>query len=69
MSEEKVNIGNYKGVMLCNRPNQSSENSKRNRAFISRVDPKEPMGWNPVKKQILNVSKPKPKEILTRHRK
>lgn len=69
----KASIGNYKGVMLCNRPNEFGQVQKPERQgkppFISRVDPKENVGLNPVKK-IINVPKQKKDQnsILTRHR-
>lgn len=50
----KASIGNYKGVMLCNRPNelggQRRPERSGNEGFYSRVDPKVPLGWNPTKK-------------------
>ena len=41
-------VGNYKGVMLCNRPTDIKPMPKGPPAFISRVDPKVPLGWNPT---------------------
>ena len=35
-------VGNYKGVMLCNRPTDNKVVIKGPPNFISRVDPKEP---------------------------
>jgi hypothetical protein len=53
----KASIGNYKGVMLCNRPNEFGQVQKPERQgkapFISRVDPKEQIGLNPTKKIIV----------------
>ena len=50
----KASIGNYKGVMLCNRPNELGQQRKPERSglipFNSRVTPGEQIGWNPVKK-------------------
>jgi hypothetical protein len=47
----KASIGNYKGVMLCNRPNEFGNARKADRSgnlpFNSRVNPAEPVGWNP----------------------
>jgi len=49
----KASIGNYKGVMLCNRPNEFGQQRRPEptgpRPFNSRVDPKNanPTGWNP----------------------
>ena len=51
----KASIGNYKGVMLCNRPNEVGGPRKADRTgpgvpFNSRVQPDEPVGWNPTRK-------------------
>jgi hypothetical protein len=50
----KASIGNYKGVMLCNRPNELGQQRRAERTgvipFINRVDPKVSIGWNPTKK-------------------
>lgn len=49
----KASIGNYKGVMLCNRPNEFGQQRRPERTgppqFYSRVDCKNanPVGWNP----------------------
>ena len=52
----KASIGNYKGVMLCNRPNELGMQRKPDRGgylpFNSRVNPHEPVGWNPTKKLL-----------------
>ena len=70
----KASIGNYKGVMLCNRPNEFGQVQKPERQgkapFISRVDPKPQLGLNPTKK-IINVPKKKKdhNNILNRHKK
>jgi hypothetical protein len=69
----KASIGNYKGVMLCNRPNEFGQVQKPERQgkppFISRVDPKGQVGLNPGKK-IINVPQKKKdnNSILTRHK-
>lgn len=59
----KASIGNYKGVMLCNRPNELGQQRKPERggppAFNSRVYPLEPLGWNPTKKLLPTVNKKK----------
>ena len=39
------NLGNYKGLMLCSRPNEEIR-IQVEKPFISRVDPKVPSGWN-----------------------
>ena len=61
----KGSIGNYKGVMLCNRPNEfgGQRNLDRTGAvpFSSRVDPKVPMGWNPAPRLVPKVKKVKGK--------
>ena len=49
----KASIGNYKGVMLCNRPNEFGKKVPErsgNIPFNSRVNPPEPIGWNPTAK-------------------
>lgn len=69
----KASIGNYKGVMLCNRPNEFGQVQKPERQgkppFISRVDPKAKVGLNPTKK-IINVPQKKKdnNSILIRHK-
>jgi len=61
----KASIGNYKGVMLCNRPNEFGQQRKPERIglepFKSRVDPKVPIGWNPTLKPLARNSKKKRK--------
>ncbi len=48
----KASIGNYKGVMLCNRPVDNVGGARADRGgdqpFVSRVVPGEPLGWNPA---------------------
>ncbi|OMJ72729.1 hypothetical protein SteCoe_28762 [Stentor coeruleus] len=50
----KQSIGNYKGVMLCNRPNDPSDKPIRDgpAPFISRVTVKEQLGINPSLKPV-----------------
>lgn len=52
----KASIGNYKGVMLCNRPNEFGLQKRPERTglepFNSRVQPGEPLGWNPTLKLL-----------------
>lgn len=70
-SAVKQSIGNYKGVMLCNRPNDPSDKPVRDgpAPFISRVTVKEQLGINPSLKPVQTVQKPKKNlEILKRHR-
>jgi hypothetical protein len=71
----KASIGNYKGVMLCNRPNELGQQRKPDRTggslpFNSRVMPGEPVGWNPTKKLLPTSNKKKadPNSILFKHR-
>lgn len=69
----KTNIGNFKGVMLCNRPNEFGQVQKPERQgkppFISRVNPNDKVGVNPTKKIINIVQKKKDSNsILTRHK-
>jgi len=61
------NINNYKGVMLCTRPNENIVASK-DRPFVSRVDPKDQIGINPVKKLQTHVTAKKVNPVLQRHR-
>jgi len=63
----KNNINNYKGVMLCTRPNENI-GAVKERPFVSRVDPKDRLGVNPVKKNYIVVVKKKGNPILQRHR-
>ena len=74
----KASIGNYKGVMLCNRPNEIGGPRKADRTgpgvpFNSRVQPDEPVGWNPTKKLApKNIGKRKkidPNNALLKHKK
>jgi len=64
----KASIGNYKGVMLCNRPNEFGQQRRPERTgqepFKSRVDPKEPIGWNPAMKLLARTSKKKRKRNI-----
>ena len=57
----KASIGNYKGVMLCNRPNELGQQRKPERGgtlpFNSRVNPAEPVGWNPTKRLLPKSNK------------
>ena len=59
----KASIGNYKGVMLCNRPNELGQQRRPERTgmepFSSRVDAKIPIGWNPTAKLMPRVNKRK----------
>jgi len=73
----KASIGNYKGVMLCNRPNEVSGPRKADRTgpnvpFNSRVFPDEPLGWNPTKKLAPRDAKRKkkvdPNNALLKHK-
>ena len=73
----KASIGNYKGVMLCNRPNEINGPRKADRTgpnvpFNSRVMPEEPVGWNPTKKLVPRDVKRKkkidPNNALLKHK-
>lgn len=67
----KQSIGNYKGVMLCNRPNEPTDKVQRDgpAPFISRVTVKEQLGINPAAKPVQQPSRPKKSlEILSRHK-
>jgi len=63
----KSNINNYKGVMLCTRPNENIGIAKET-PFISRVDPKDQLGINPVKKIKAILPRKRGNHILSRHR-
>ena len=71
----KASIGNYKGVMLCNRPNEFGQQKRPERTglepFNSRVTHPEPIGWNPAAKLLPRQTKKKvdPNSILVRHKK
>jgi hypothetical protein len=70
----KASIGNYKGVMLCNRPNELGQQRKPDRngniPFNSRVIHDEPVGWNPCKKVLAkgNRKKVDPNNALIKHK-
>ena len=73
----KASIGNYKGVMLCNRPNEVGGPRKADRTgpgvpFNSRVVKDEPLGWNPTKKLVPRDVKRKkkldPNNALVKHK-
>lgn len=62
----KASIGNYKGVMLCNRPVDNlagGRESRPDQPFVSRVVPKEQVGWNPTKKLMPRTNKRKSKAL------
>ena len=74
----KASIGNYKGVMLCNRPNEAGAQRKADRTgtglpFNSRVIHDEPVGWNPTRKLapklIGRKKKVDPNNALLKHKK
>jgi len=73
----KASIGNYKGVMLCNRPNEVGGPRKADRSgpgvpFNSRVINDEPLGWNPTKRLLPRDLKRKkkvdPNNALLKHK-
>lgn len=69
----KASIGNYKGVMLCNRPNEFGLQRKPERSgnepFKSRVNQLEPLGWNPTQKLLPKSKKKKSTNgVLMRHK-
>lgn len=73
----KASIGNYKGVMLCNRPNEFGQVQKPQRQgqipFNSRVRGTNDVGLNPTKKNNLDLTvtrkkKVDPNSILVRHK-
>lgn len=70
----KASIGNYKGVMLCNRPNEMGLQRKADRGgnlpFNSRVTHEEPVGWNPCKKVFPRSNRKRidPNNALLKHK-
>jgi len=64
-------IGNYKGVMLCNRPNDPGTVVRRQGKgpFISRVAPAEQLGLTPTLKVGVRRAQGRNLEILNRHKK
>ena len=67
----RQSIGNYKGVMLCNRPNDPTDKIQREGPvpFFSRVTAKEQLGITPAAKPGIKQTKPKKTlEILNRHK-
>lgn len=72
----KASIGNYKGVMLCNRPNEFGQQRRPEptgpQPFKSRVQPttSNPVGWNPCEKVYPKSGKKKNlfANVLNRHK-
>jgi hypothetical protein len=64
----KGGYANYKGVMLCSRPEERQELIKE-KPFCSRVDPKENVGLNPVRKNRPAIEKKPPNMALVKHKK
>ena len=62
----KGSIGNYKGVMLCNRPPETGIATRAvdnggSQAFNPNVKAHDPVGWNPSKKPMPRRTKKKRK--------
>ena len=71
----KASIGNYKGVMLCNRPNEFGQQRRAEPTgpapFRNRVrGAMNPMGWNPCEKVFPKAAKKKDlfAGVLQRHK-
>lgn len=70
----KTSIGNYKGVMLCNRPADLGQPKvidygQEGKPFLSRVMPDEGMGWNPPKRPMIKLQKKRdPNSALVKHK-
>jgi hypothetical protein len=72
----KASIGNYKGVMLCNRPDEFGLQRRPEKSgppqFYARVDCKNanPVGWNPCPRLFPRIKKKKNVflEVLNRHK-
>ncbi|KAM3145475.1 hypothetical protein pb186bvf_002519 [Paramecium bursaria] len=60
-------LENYKGIMLCSRPQQSI-NLDYHKPFVSRVTHAEPIGYNPVKQLQLHKPTKQQKPILKKHK-
>ena len=58
--------GNYKGLMLCSRPNDEIKIIVQ-KPFISRVNPHEDLGLNHAPKPNLNKPYRKENLVLRRH--
>lgn len=63
----RASIGNYKGVMLCTRPNEDA-GQKKERPFISRVEIHDSLGVNPVKKKLQAPERKATNIVLKRHK-
>lgn len=69
----KASIGNYKGVMLCNRPNEFGQQKRLdnsgNMPFKSQVHIDNPLGWNSNGKMPQKNKRKKPTNgILLKHK-
>ena len=72
----KASIGNYKGVMLCNRPNEFGQQRRPEptgpQPFKSRVTShgQNPIGWNPCERVFPKSSKKRNQfaNVLNRHK-
>ena len=72
----KASIGNYKGVMLCNRPNEFGQQRRPEptgpQPFKSRVmaNTQNPVGWNPCERVFPKSNKRKNQftNVLNRHK-
>jgi hypothetical protein len=65
---DPTGIGNFKGVMLCNRPNEIRAKDDNQLPFLNRVFPKDPLGWNPTKKDRPRVIRDDHDSIINRHK-
>lgn len=63
----KANLGNYKGVMLCNRPGEDLKNQVE-KPFISRVSAKDNWGLLPEKKRQELIERKKGCTTLNQHK-
>lgn len=70
-SQFRQSIGNYKGVMLCNRPNDPKNGLNKDgpTPFVSRVTPHDQIGLNPTSKLPAHSGKKgKSLEVLKKHK-
>lgn len=69
----KASIGNYKGVMLCNRPNEFGQQKRADgngtMPFKPQVHIEGPLGWNPPTRLLPKVQRKKQTNgVLLKHR-
>ncbi|KAL4484185.1 hypothetical protein ABPG72_003469 [Tetrahymena utriculariae] len=63
----KQGIGNYKGLMICTRPNDKIQQSV-DRPFVSRVEAQEQLGLNPAPRIQMNKPIKRVHYVLSKHK-